>query len=83
MNFTIVQTNFINNSAPPIILLGSNDHVDVELNLVDSVFQNSSIPLDNLSIGSYGIQIMQSIDSSGLSMNSLCSYQHQSSVVWR
>ena len=66
VNFTIVQTNFTNNSAPPTILLGSDDHVDVELNIVDSVFQNSSIPLDR-----YGIQIMQSIDSSGSSTNSL------------
>ena len=66
VNFTIVQTNFTNNSAPPAILLGSDDHVDVELNLVDSVFQNSSIPLNR-----HGIQVMQSIDSSGSSTNTL------------
>lgn len=67
VNFTIVQTNFTNNSASPTILLGSDDHVDVELNIVDSVFQNSSIPLDR-----YGLQVMQSIDSSGSSTNTLC-----------
>ena len=66
VNFTIVQTNFTNNSAPPTILLGTDDHVDVELNIVDSVFQNSSIPLDR-----HGIQVMQSIDSSGSSTNTL------------
>ena len=66
VNFTIVHTNFTNNSAPPTILLGSDDHVDVELNVLDSVFQNSSMPLDR-----YGIQVMQSIDSSGSSTNTL------------
>ena len=66
VNFTIVQTNFTNNSAPPTILLGSDDHVDIELNIVDSIFQNSTIPLNR-----YGTQIMQSIDSSGSSTNSL------------
>ena len=66
VNFTIVQTNFTNNSAPPTILLGSNDHVEVELNIIDSVFQNSSMPLDR-----HGIQIMQSVDSSGSVTNTL------------
>ena len=66
VNFTIARTNFSNNSVPPTILLGSNYFVEVELNVIDSIFQNSSIPLDR-----HGIQVMQSIDSSGSSMNTL------------
>lgn len=66
VNFTISQTTFTNNSAPPTVLLGSNDLVDVELNIVDSIFQNSTLPLDR-----HGIQVLQSIDSSGSTTNTL------------
>lgn len=65
-NFTILRTNFTNNTAPPTILLGSNESVEVDLNVIDSIFLNSSIPLDK-----HGIQVLQSIDSSGYSINTL------------
>ena len=66
VNFTILQTNFTNNSAPPTILLGSNEFVDVAVNIIDSVFQNSSLPLDK-----HGLQVLQSVSSSGTSANTL------------
>ena len=66
VNFTILRSKFTNNSVPPTILLGSNEAVDVELNIIDSVFQNSSLPLDR-----HGVRVLQSMDSSGYSANTL------------
>ena len=45
VNFTILRTNFTNNSAPPTVFLGSDESVEIELNVLYSYFQNSNLYL--------------------------------------
>ena len=60
-NFTVIKCSFMNYSFPPSALLGSLDSVNVELNVLDSVFEGHGAPR--------GLQVIQ--DLSGTSANNI------------
>ena len=53
INFTVMKCSFVNYSFPPSALLGSLDSVNVELNVLDSVFEGHGVP--------QGLQVIQDL----------------------